>query len=113
MHSEGEARIDTHEDVAKNELAIAADAHADNRLVAHAVTESIRGCHVNVAQSANHSLIQFHAAAGFTFERAAGGIGDVTALANGRLDAELELLGHRDFDLGVFARRPEHAHALD
>ena len=31
----------------------------------------------------------------------------------GRMHAELELLGHRDLDLRVFARRPEHAHALD
>ena len=31
----------------------------------------------------------------------------------GRMHAELELLGHRDLDLRVFPRRPEHAHALD
>ena len=31
----------------------------------------------------------------------------------GGCDAELELLGHRDLDLRVLARRPEHAHALD
>ncbi len=47
------------------------------------------------------------------FERAAGRVRDVAALADGRMHAELELLGHRDLDLRVFARRPEHAHALD
>ena len=29
------------------------------------------------------------------------------------MHAELELLGHRDLDLRVFARRPEHADALN
>ena len=48
-----------------------------------------------------------------TFERAAGRVGDVAALADRRMHAELELLGHRDLDLRVFPRRPEHAHAFD
>jgi len=47
------------------------------------------------------------------FERAAGGVRNVAALADRRMHPKLELLGHRDLDLRVFPRRAEHAHALD
>src|SRR5204863_1014100 len=42
-----------------------------------------------------------------------GRVRNVTALADGRLDADLELLGHGNFDLRVFPRGAEHAHAFD
>ena len=52
-------------------------------------------------------------AAGRAFERAAGRVLEVAGLADGRMDAELELLGHRDLHLRGLARRPQHAHAFD
>ena len=47
------------------------------------------------------------------FERDARRVGEVARFADRRLDAELELLGHGDLDLGFLARRAEHAHILD
>ena len=41
-----------------------------------------------------------------TLERATGSVRDVAAFADWRVHAELELLGHCDFDLGVFTRGP-------
>ena len=52
-------------------------------------------------------------AAGRAFERAAGRVPEVAGLADGRVDAELELLGHRDLHLRGLARRTQHAHAFD
>ena len=51
--------------------------------------------------------------AGRAFQRAAGRALQVAGLADRRVDAELELLGHRDLDLRRLARRAEHAHAFD
>jgi hypothetical protein len=65
-----------------------------------------------MAQRADDAAIHFHAA-GRAFERAAGCVRDVAALADGRVHSELELFGHRDFNLRVFARRAEHAHTLN
>ena len=112
VHGEREARVHAHQHVAEDQFAVAGDAHAHERLVAHAVAERVRGRHVDVAQRADDAAVQLHAA-GRAFERAAGRVRDVAALADGRMHAELELLGHGDLDLGVLARRPEHAHALD
>ncbi len=52
-------------------------------------------------------------AAGRTLEYATGRVSNVAAFAYRRMNAELELLGHRDLDLCVFARGPEDTHALD
>ena len=112
VHGEFEARIHPHQHVAENKFAVAGDAHAHEGFVADAVTKSVLRAHVNMPQRANDSAIDLHAA-GRTFERAAGRVRDVAALADGRMNAELELLGHRDLDLRVFARGPEHADALD
>ena len=38
---------------------------------------------------------------------------EIAGLADGRMDAELELLGHRDLHLRGLADRPQHAHAFD
>jgi hypothetical protein len=54
-----------------------------------------------------------HCAASRAFERNAGRIGEIAGLANRRLHAELELLGHGDLDLGLLAGRTEHAHIGD
>jgi len=51
--------------------------------------------------------------AGRTFEGATGRVGNVAALAHRRMHPQLELLGHRDFDLRVFARGSEHANAFN
>jgi hypothetical protein len=52
-------------------------------------------------------------AAVWAFEGHAGRACKVAGLADRRLDAELELLGHRDLDLGFLARRTEHADVGD
>src|SRR5215510_6364604 len=111
VHGQGVARIDAHQHVAENQFAIAGNAHAHGGLVAHAVAKCVLGRHVNVAQGANHAAVHLHAA-GRTFERATGTVRNVTALTNGRVHAELELFGHRNFDLRVFARRAKDAHAF-
>ena len=67
---------------------------------------------MNVPQGANDSAVDLDAA-GRAFERATGRVRDVAAFADGRMNAELELLGHGDLDLRVFARGPKHADALD
>ena len=43
----------------------------------------------------------------------AGRVLQVAGLADGRVDAELELLGHGDFNLRGFAGRSENAHPFD
>ena len=65
-----------------------------------------------MAQRADDALVE-RDAAGRAFERAAGRALQVAGLADGRVDAELELLGHGNLHLGGFARRSQHAHALD
>ena len=52
-------------------------------------------------------------AASWTFECAARRVYDVAAFADGRMNPELELLGHGDLDLRVFPRRPKNADALN
>ena len=47
------------------------------------------------------------------FERAARRAFDVTRFPDRRMNAELELLGHRDLNLRGFAGRAKHAHAFD
>ena len=101
-----------HEHVAEDQFAVAGDAHAHDRFVAHAVAERVLGRHVDVAQGADDAAVQLHAA-GRAFERAAGRVRDVAALADRRMNAELELFGHRDLDLRELARRAEHADAFD
>ena len=43
-------------------------------------------------------------AAARSFRATTGRVRNVAAFADTKLDAQLELLGHRDLDLGVFAR---------
>ena len=63
-------------------------------------------------QCANHSAIDLDAAVR-TFQHATGRVRDVAAFADRRMNAQLELLGHRDLDLRVFARGPKDADALN
>src|SRR5688572_12083242 len=67
---------------------------------------------MNVAERADHAFVQSHLA-GRTFKGAARRTFDVAGFTDGRLQPKLELLGHRDLDLGVFTRRPEDAHPFD
>jgi hypothetical protein len=62
------------------------------------------------AQMTPRSIVR--AAVG-AFEGDARGAGKIAGLADRRLDAELELLGHGDLDLGFLARRAEHADVGD
>src|SRR5678815_5669311 len=65
-----------------------------------------------MAQCANDAPIDVHGA-GRTFQRTTGCVCDVAALTNWWMNTELELLGHRDLDLGVLARGAENTDALD
>src|SRR5262249_53287309 len=112
VHREFEVWIDPNQDVAENQFAVASHADAHERFVAHAVTQRVLRRHVNVTQRANHSLIDLHTASG-TFQSATRRIFNIAALANRRMNAELELFGHRNLDLSVFARRAENANAID
>jgi len=67
---------------------------------------------MNMAQCANHSPVDWDVA-GWTFQYATGRVCNVTAFADRRMNAQLELLGHRDLDLRVFARGPKDADALN
>src|SRR6478672_8106911 len=67
---------------------------------------------MNMPQCANHSPVDWDAAA-WTFQYATGRIGDVAAFADRRMNAQLELLGHCDLDLRVFARGPKDADTLN
>src|SRR5262249_6371989 len=80
--------------------------------VTHPIPKGVLGRHVDVPQRADDAALHLHAA-GWTFKYAAGRVGDVAALANGRMQTELELLGHGDLYLRVFAGWPEHADAFD
>ena len=66
---------------------------------------------MNMSQRANNSAVDLDAA-GWTLENAAGRICNITAFADGWINAEFELLGHRDLDLRVFARGSKNADAL-
>src|SRR5262249_41788876 len=112
VHGQREVRVHANQHVAEDQLAVTGDAHTHERLVAHTVAQGVRGRHVNMAQRADDAAVHLHAA-GRAFEHTTGRVRDVTALADGRRHAELELLGHRDFNLGISARRAEYAHALD
>src|SRR5262245_20898913 len=71
VHGEREVCVDANTHVAKNELAVAGypDAHA--ALVPQAIAQSIAGGHVDVAQGADHALVDGDAAVG-SLQRAAG-----------------------------------------
>src|SRR5262249_29718966 len=112
VHGEFETRIDPHEHVAENKLAISRNAHAHERFIADSVTERIFRTHVNVPQRANNSAVDWDVPVR-ALQYATGRIGDVAAFAYWRMNAELELLGHRDLDLRVFARGSENTHAFD
>src|SRR5262249_55782946 len=101
-----------HEHVAENKLAISRNAHAHERFIADSVTERIFRTHVNVPQRANNSAVDWDVPVR-ALQYATGRIGDVAAFAYWRMNAELELLGHRDLDLRVFARGSENTHAFD
>src|SRR5262249_20123821 len=61
---------------------------------------------------ADHSFVDLHAASG-TFQSAARRVGNIAAFTDRRSNTELELFGHRDFDLRVLARRTEDPDAFD
>src|SRR5690242_18353317 len=65
-----------------------------------------------MAKRADDPAFQFHGT-GRAFKRATGSVRDIATLANRRMDAELELLGHRDLNLRIFARGTENPDALD
>ena len=67
---------------------------------------------MNMPQRANNSAVDRHAASR-TFKNAARSICNVAAFTDRRMNAELELLGHRDLDLRVFACRAQDANALN
>src|SRR5579862_9438876 len=48
VHGQREVRVHAHQNVAKDQLSIAGNAHAHKRFVAHAVAERVRGRHVDV-----------------------------------------------------------------
>ena len=64
-------------------------------------------CRENQAALDQHNAAFDDRAAERAFQRDAGGAGKVPGLADWRLDAELELLGHGDLDLSLLARRAE------
>src|SRR5438477_12861342 len=65
-----------------------------------------------MAQRANHSAIDLDTAS-WTFECAARRVYDVATFADGRMNPKLELLGHSDLDLCVFACWSKDANALN
>src|SRR5271157_261303 len=66
---------------------------------------------MDMAQCADHALGDGDGA-GRSLYGDAGRVFQVARFADGRVDAELELLGHGDFHLRLLAHGPEHAHAL-
>src|SRR4051812_26313484 len=63
-------------------------------------------------QRTDHTAINFQATA-VTLQDAAWGIGNIAALSNRRMHAELELLGHRNFHLRIFPCRAKDADPFD
>src|SRR6516164_4345321 len=61
VHRQSEIRVHSDEHVAKDQFAVALDAHADHRFVAYAVAQCVRRRHVNVAKRANDAAVHFHA----------------------------------------------------
>src|SRR5262249_51097873 len=57
VHGQGEVRVHAPQHVAEDQFAVAADAHAHERLVAHAVAEGALRRHVNVAQRADDAAV--------------------------------------------------------
>src|SRR5262245_36984614 len=112
MHREFESWVHAHQHVSENELAVAANPYTHKRFIADAITKRVFGTHVNVPQCADHAAIDLDAALR-TLQYATGRIRDVAALADGRSNAELELLSHCDLDLSVFARGSEDTDPLD
>src|SRR6185369_15150785 len=76
------------------------------------VPQRVGGRHMDMAQRADDTFVDGHASSG-TFEGSAGRAFDIAGLTNGRMNAELKLLGHGDLDLRGFAGRAEDPHALD
>src|ERR1044071_8838938 len=67
---------------------------------------------MDMAERADDAAFQRHAP-GRAFQRATRSVRDVAALANRRMNSELELLGHGTLDLGIFASRSQDPNALD
>src|SRR3954467_8320944 len=62
VHGESKTWIHTHEDISENKFAITFDPNAHGRFVANSISQRIGGSHMDMAQSANHSTLQLHAA---------------------------------------------------
>src|SRR4029077_2514862 len=67
---------------------------------------------MNMPQRTNNSAVDRHAAS-WTFKNAAWSIRNVAAFTDRRMNAEFELLGHRDLHLRVFAHRSKDANAVN
>src|SRR2546423_3933227 len=112
VHGEFKTRIYSHQHVSKNQFAVSRDTHPHERLIADSVTKRVLRAHVNMPQRANDAVINLDAAGG-TLKRAAGRVRNIAAFTDRRMNAELELLGHRDLHLRIFPRGPKNADTLN
>src|SRR5262249_18705474 len=112
VHGEFEIRVHAHQHVSENQFAVAPDPHAHKGFIADSITKRLFRTHVNVPQRADHSAVDLNTAFP-TLQYATGRIRDVSAFADGRMNAELELFGHCDLDLCVFAHGSKNANTLN
>src|SRR4029453_15323999 len=106
------SRIHAHQHVSENEFTVATEPHTHERFIADSITKRVFRAHVNVSQRADHTAIDLNAAFR-TFQYATGRVRNVAAFADGRRNAELELFGHRNLNLSVFARGSKNTDALN
>src|SRR6188472_2692581 len=108
MHGQFETGINPHQDIPENKFAVSSDSYAHEGFVADSVAKRVFWIHVDMPQCTNHSLVDLDATVR-TFQYATRRVRNVAAFADRRMNAQLELLGHRDLDLRVFARGPKDA----
>src|SRR5687768_1230742 len=93
--------------VSKKQFAVTGHSHPNSTFVFEPESQRVRGRHVNMAKRADHTAIErdtSHRA----FEHTSRRTFNIAGFSNGRKDAELELLGHRNLHLSRFSRGAQH-----
>ncbi len=111
MHGQAIVGVHAHQDVAKDQRALPLDADHAEVPVLEPQGQGVFGRNVNVADGTDHPLGEVQRALG-SDQRDPRGACQVAGRPDRGANAQLELFGHRDLDLGAAALRAKDAHPL-